>query len=91
MRFPISSMVLIALAGIMLFLFVMFNYAFMGEGGLKEKLRESANKTMAGDILSRFNDQSQELSQMFGIGCVLCFGLSIVFFIVDVFREGRDY
>ena len=90
MRLPISSLIMIAIAGILLFMFVMFNYAYMGEGGLKETLQESANKTMTGKRLSSWDDNVDQLTQGFGITSVLCFLLAIVFFVFDVLdkKEG---
>jgi len=53
MKFPISSLVMIGIAGILLFMFIMFNYAFHDpDVGIKEKLNESAQKTMTGDRLT---------------------------------------
>ena len=71
----------------MFFLYIGFNQAFHGEGMLKEQLWDSANKTMSGDQLSRFNDLMPQLTQGFGIACVLCFLLSIVFFVVEAFHK----
>lgn len=90
MRFPIASLIMLAIAGILLFLFVIFNYAFMGEDGLREQLRDSANRTMTGERLNLFNQQQSELSAMFGMGCVLCILLAIVFFVIEVLGDGRN-
>jgi len=92
MRFPVVSLILIGIAGIMLFLFVVFNFAYMGPGGLKEELRESANKTLTGDRLSSWNSNVDQMTQGFGIACVVCFLLGIVFFVIEVLdRPGEGY
>jgi hypothetical protein len=78
---------MIAMAGIMFFLFVGFNYAIHSEGGLKEHIWASANNTMSGEQLTKFNNLMPQLSQGFGIGCILCIALAVVFFIVDAFRN----
>ena len=90
MRFPISSLIMICIAGILLFLFVIFNYAYMGPGGLKEEMSQAANKTLSGKWLSNFNNQKEEFTAMFGMGCVLCIGLAVVFFILDVLGDRRE-
>ena len=69
----------------------MFNYAFTGEGGLQEALRDSANRTMTGERLNLFNQEQSELVSMFGLGCILCVGLAVVFFIMEVLGERREY
>jgi len=89
MRFPISSLILIGIAGIMLFLFIMFNYAYMGEDGLKEKLNETAHKTLSGDRLTSWNDNQEQLSQGFGITCAICCLLALVFFVIENL-EGKN-
>ena len=91
MRFPISTLILLAIAGILLFLFIMFNYAFTGEGGLQEALRDSANKTMTGRRILLFNQQQSELVSMFGLGCILCVGIAVVLFIIEVLGDRREY
>jgi len=91
MRFPISGLIMLCIAGILFFLFVMFNYAYNGEGGFVEIMRESANKTMTGGKLDMFNQQQAELAQMFGMGAALCFTLAIVFFVIDVLGDRREY
>lgn len=91
MRLPISSLVMIGIAGILLFLFVIFNYAYMGPGGLKENLQESANKTLTGDRLSSWNDNVDQITQGFGIASVSCFLLAIVFFVFDVLDKREGY
>lgn len=89
MRFPIAGLIMLAIAGILLFMFVMFNYAFHSEGGLVSTLNETASKTMDADKFDLFQEQQDELSQMFGIGCVLCFFLAIAFFVMDVLGDKR--
>ena len=69
------------------FLFIGFNYAFHGSGGLKETLWDSANQTMSGERLTQWNEWMPKLSQGFGIACVMCFMLAIVFFIVEAFHR----
>jgi len=91
MRFPITTLVLLAIAGILLFMFVMFNYAYNGEDGLRQELREAANKSMSGERLDFFNQQQSELANMFGLGCLLCVGLAVVFFLIEVLGDRRDY
>lgn len=87
MRLPVSSLLMIMFAGILFFLFVGFNYAFHGDGGLKENIWESANNTMTGDRLAKFNALMPQLTQGFGIASVMCIGLAVVFFVVDAFRS----
>jgi len=93
MRFPISSLIFICIAGIMLFLFVMFNYAFNDPSvGMTSKLNESAQKTMTGDRLTSWNHNLAQMKDGFGITSALCFLLAIVFYIADLFgRERREY
>ena len=87
MRLPIAALVMITMAGILFFLFVVFNNAFMGDGGIKETLWESANETLSGSQLSRFNNLMPQLTQGFGISSVICFLLAIVFFVVEAFSR----
>ena len=92
MKFPISSLVMIGNAGILLFMYIMFNYAFHDpDVGIKEKLNESAQKTMTGDRLTNWEEQIGELSTGFGIASALCFILAIVFFVFDVLGDRREY
>jgi len=91
MRFPISSLIFICIAGIMLFLFVMFNYAFNDPSvGMTSKLNESAQKTMTGDRLTSWNHNLAQMKDGFGITSALCFLLAIVFYIADLFGRGRE-
>jgi len=87
MRLPISSLLMIVFAGILFFLFIGFNYAFHSDGGIKETIWESGNRTMSGDRLDTFNDRMPKLSQGFGIAGVVCIALAVVFFLVDVFED----
>lgn len=89
MRLPIAALIMICIAGICFFMFVTFNYAFHGEGGLKEIIWESGNKTMSGDQQEQFNDVMPQLSQGFGITGVLCVALAVVFFVVEAFHDPR--
>lgn len=92
MRFPISSLVLIAVAGILLFMFIMFNYAFHDpDVGIKGKLNETAQDTMDGDQLSRFEEQIDELSVGFGMASALCFVLAVVFFVIEVLGDRGEF
>lgn len=92
MKFPISSLVMIGIAGILLFMFIMFNYAFHDpDVGIKAKLNESAQDTMTGDRLTNWEEQISELSMGFGIASALCFILAIVFFVFDVLGDRREY
>ena len=85
MRLPISAMIMICIAGILFFLFIGFNYAFMSEGGLKYSLWDAANRTMDGSQLNQFNSLMPQLTQSLGISCVMCFVTAIVLFVVDAF------
>lgn len=87
MRLPIAALLMICMAGIMFFLYVGFNAAFHGDDMLQDQLWDSANKTMTGDRLNDFNDVMPQLTQGFGITCVLCFALAIVFFVVEAFSK----
>lgn len=78
---------MIAMAGILFFLFIGFNHAFNGEGGMVETIWEHANETLTGVHGTQFDENVQVLTQGFGIGCVSCFLLAIVFFLVDAFRS----
>lgn len=94
MRLPISALIMIGIAGILFFLYVGFNQAFHGEGMLRDQLWESANNSLTGDNLNRFNDLMPQLTNGFGIACVLCFLLAIVFFVVEAFHrppQAGDY
>ena len=85
MRLPIGALIMICMAGIMFFLYVGFNQAFHGDNMLKDQLWESANKTITGDSKTKFDNLMPQLTQGFGIACVLCFILAIVFFVVEAF------
>ena len=89
MRLPISSLILVGIAGICLFLFVVFNHAYMGDDGLKDQLNESAHKVMKGDHLNRWDDNVDQLGQGFGIACVVCCLLALVFFVVEILGDER--
>ena len=93
MRVPISAMIMICISGILFFLFIGFNYAFHSERGLKHSLWDAANKTMDGSQLSQFNNLMPQLSQGFGIACVMCFALAIILFVVEAFgrKPGDAY
>ena len=58
---------MIMMAGMCLVLFVSFNYAFNSEGGLKERLWESANKSLDGEQKTRFDNLMPQLTQGFGV------------------------
>ena len=87
MRFPISSLVMVGVAGMCFFLFVIFNYAYMGDDGLVEQLNESAQKTLTGDRLTSWDDNIEQMKQGFGIACVICCLLALVFFVMDVLGD----
>jgi len=87
MRLPISGLLMIGMAGILFFLFIGFNYAFNSPGGFVETIWDSANETMDGPIETRFDQSVNVMKQGFGVGCVLCFLLAIVFFVVDAFHK----
>jgi len=92
MRLPISALVMICVAGILFFLYIGFNQAYHGSGGLKETLWSSANKTMDGDQLDNFNSVMPQISQGFGIACVLCFLVAIFLFVAEAFiRRPGEY
>lgn len=80
---------MITSGGVCLILYIVFNWAFHGPGNLKDTLWKSANKTMDGPQLTQFNNIMPELTQAFGIAFVLCFGLAVVFFLVDVFKDDK--
>lgn len=87
MRLPISTMMLIFMAGMCLFLFVGFNYAFNSEGGLKNKLWDVANKTLDGKQETQFDNLMPQLTQGFGIAGVLFILLAFLSFIIDAFSN----
>jgi len=87
MRLPVSAIIMICISGILFFLYISFNYAFMGPHGLKYTLWSSANRTMSGQQLSNFNNLMPQLTQGFGISCVLCFVLAIVLFVIEGFSK----
>jgi len=87
MRLPIAALVMIMIGGLLFFLFIGFNYAFHGEGGLKEQIWDAANKSLTGSRKTQFDDLMPQLSQGFGIASVLCFMLAIVFFVVEAFSK----
>jgi hypothetical protein len=78
---------MIMMAGVMFFLYIGFNAAFHGDSGIKNTLWDSANKTLTGDNLDRWNDLMPQITQGFGISCVICFLLAIVFFVVEAFHK----
>jgi len=87
MRMPISAMLMLCIAGILFFLSIGFDYAFNSENGLKHSLWASANKTMSGAQLASFNDAMPQLTQGFGIACVLFFLVAIGIFVIDAFNS----
>jgi len=87
MRLPIATLIMIGIAGIMFFLYVGFNQAFHGEGMLRDQLWESANNSLTGERLNDFNRLMPQLTQGFGVTCVICFLLAIVFFVVEAFHR----
>lgn len=80
MRLPVSGVLMIAVGGLLLMLYIAFNSAFTD---LRNLLWANANETMTGSRLTTFGDLMPQLSQGFGIACALCFGIGIVIFIVD--------
>jgi len=78
---------MIMIAGLLFFLFISFNYAFHGDGGIKEVLWDSANRTMEGEQLNNFDNLMPQLTQGFGIAGVGCIGLAIIFFLADIFSD----
>ena len=87
MRLPISALLMIGIAGILFFLYIGFNYAFNSEGGFVESIWDSANDSLTGARKTRFDNMVVVLKDGFGIGCILCFLLSIVFFVVEAFHR----
>jgi len=87
MRFPISGILMVAIGGICMFLYICFNYAFRE---MRVQLWESANKTMSGERLSQFGELMPQLTDGFGIACVMCFGIAILIFIVDSLSGPRS-
>ena len=90
MRFPISSIMMVAIGGICFMIYIIFNWAFNGPGNLTDVLSDSANKTMSGGQLTQFQNILPELQQTFGIACVMCFVLAVVFFLVDTFSKDGE-
>ena len=94
MRLPVSGLMMLAIAGILFFLFIGFNTAFNGENGIQETIWEAGNKTLDGSQKAQFDDIMPQLSNGLGISCVLCFFIAIFFFVMDVLhnsRGGVDY
>lgn len=87
MRVPIAGLIMIAVAGVCFFLFIGFNSAFHGSGGLKESLWDAANDTLSGSRKAQFDNLMPNLSQGFGIASVMCFFIAIVFFVVEAFHK----
>lgn len=88
MRLPISALLMICFAGICFFLFISFSYVFNdSDSGIKNILWDSANETMSGDRLSRFNDWMPMISQGFGVAGVMLVGMAVVFFVVDALGD----
>lgn len=76
------------MAGLMFFLYIGFNQAFHGEGGIKETIWEAGNKTIVdAGAQSDYDDNMDQFTQGFGIAFVLCFLLAIVFFLFEVFHK----
>ena len=79
---------MICMAGLMFFLYIGFNYAFHGEGGIKETIWEAGNKTITNATYqSEYDDMMSQFTQGFGIAFVICFLLAIVFFLFEVFHH----
>lgn len=94
MRLPISALLMIGIAGILFFLFIGFNYAFNSSGGFVETIWDSANESLEGRFENQFDNMVPILQQGFGIGCVICFLLAIVIFLVEAFHnppQGGNY
>jgi len=87
MRLPVSAMMMICVAGILFFLFIGFNHAFNSDNGLKNTLWASANKTMDGAQLQQYNNLMPQLTQGFGIACVMCFLIAIFIFVAEAFNR----
>ena len=90
MRLPISALLMICFAGICFFLFITFNFAFHGDGGIKEVIWDAANNTLTGDRATMFDENMGTLSQGFGLAGVVCIGLAVVFFIADALGSPPD-
>ena len=91
MRFPISSLVFICISGVLLFLFIMFNYVFNDpDVGMNSKLNESAQQTLTGDRLTSWNHNLAQLKEGFGISSVLCFLVGVMIFLADLFGGRRQ-
>lgn len=87
MKLAIAGLIMIMISGIMFFLFVGFNYAFHSDGGLQDTLWESANKTLSGSRKTQFDELMPQISQGFGMSCVLCLLVGVGLFIVDAFHK----
>ena len=87
MRFPIGAMIMIMIAGLCFFLWAGFNYAFFGEGNLQEIIWESGNKTMSGQRKTDFGSNMAQLKDGFGIFGVMCIGIAVFLFVVDILRK----
>jgi len=87
MRLPVASLIMIMIAGVLLFMFIGFNNAFHSDGGLKENIWEAANNSLTGARKNSFDTLMPKITQGFGVASVLCFLLSIVFFVVEAFSR----
>lgn len=88
MRFSLSSLLLIIVAGMCFAMFIIFNYAFNDPAtGLFEKLNESAIRVMSSDWLSWFQMRKEHIATGFGLSGVVMMGLAIFLFIADALGD----
>jgi len=87
MRFPVAALIMLMVAGICFFLWVSFDYAFLGKGGLKEILWENANESLEGAQKTSFDSNIEHLDEFFGIFGFFCLGVAILIFVVDVLHK----
>lgn len=78
---------MIGMSGILLFLFVGFNYAFNGPNGMVDTMWDVANDTLGPVESARFDTNLQVLRSGFGVGCVLCFLIGIAIFVMDALHD----
>lgn len=86
MRFPIAGILMVAISGICLFLYVIFRYVIIN---FRNVLWGYGNTSLSGDELVQFSNNMTQLSDGFGLAGVVIFSLAIVFFLVDIFSHPR--
>lgn len=87
MRFALMGVLMVMFGGVLYMLYIVFNYAFLGQSGMMPIMWKSANVTMTGERLTDWNALMTQLPDGFRIALFLIFAMAIVFFLVDAFNK----